>query len=120
VALGQKSLETPGLVDDLRMTPRGETFVLEEDDQNGFYMSASQTNLDLLNSCANWSCDGTFDVAPLGYHLYTTHALVNQNFTLPLVYVVKENKSEAVHNRNFQLLEQQRPAIAPRNGNNWL
>jgi len=61
------------LLDELRVTPRGEAFVLDEDDQNRFYMFVSQNNLDILNSCANWFCDGTFDVAPLGYQLYTMH-----------------------------------------------
>ena len=103
--------EGNGLTDELRVTPRGEAFVLEEDDHNGFYMFASQKNLDLLNNCADWFCDGTFDVAPLG--LYTIQAIVNQNRTVPLVYSVTENKSEAVYNRIFRLLEQQRPGIAP-------
>ncbi|CAK8697796.1 unnamed protein product [Clavelina lepadiformis] len=105
--------EGNGLMDELRVTPRGEAFVLEEDDQNEFYMFASQKNLDILNNCANWFCDGTFDVAPLGYQLYTIHALVNENRTVPLVYTLTENKSEAVHNRILCLLEQQRPGIAP-------
>jgi len=105
--------EGNGLMDELRVTPSGEAFVLEEDDQNGFYMFSSQKNLDLLNSCANWFCDGTFDVAPLGYQLYTIHAVFDQHRTVPLVYVVTENKSEAVYNRIFRLLEQKRPGIVP-------
>jgi len=104
--------EGNGLIDELRVTPRGKAFVLEEDDQNGFYMFASQKNLDILNSCVNWFCDGTFDVAPFGYQLYTIHALVNQNRTVPLVYAVTKNKSEDVYNRIFRLLEQQRSGIA--------
>ena len=78
-------------MDELRVTPRGEAFVIEEDDENEFYMFASQKNLDILNNCANWFCDGTFDVAPLGYQLYTIHALVDENRTVPLVYTVTEN-----------------------------
>ncbi|CAK8688112.1 unnamed protein product [Clavelina lepadiformis] len=66
-------------------TPRGEAFVIEEDDENEFYMFASQKNLDILKNCANWFCDGTFDVAPLGYQLYTIHALVDENRTVPLL-----------------------------------
>jgi len=97
--------EGNGLIDELRVTPRGEAFVLEEDDQNGFYMFASQKNLHILNSCANWFCDGTFDVAPLGYQLSTVHALVDQNRTVPLVYAVTENKSKAVYYRVFRLLK---------------
>jgi len=76
--------EGNGLIDELRVTPRKEAFVLEEDNQNGFYMFASQKNLDILNSCAYLFCDHTFAVAPLGYQLYTIHALVNQNRTVPL------------------------------------
>jgi len=41
------------------------------------------------------------------------HALVNQNRTVPVVYAVTKNKSEAVYNRIFRLLEKQRPGIAP-------
>jgi len=103
--------EGHGLIDELRVTQRGEAFFLEEDGQNGFYMFASQKNLDkyvskyvrvlffcdkttdILNSCANWFCDDTFDVAPLVYQLYTIHAVVDQNRTVPLVYAVTENKS---------------------------
>jgi len=38
--------EGHGLIDELRVTQRGEAFFLEEDGQNGFYMFASQKNLD--------------------------------------------------------------------------
>jgi len=50
------SPEGNGLIDELRVTPWAEAFVLEQDDQNGFYMFASQKNLDILNSCANCFC----------------------------------------------------------------
>ena len=42
--------EGNGLMDEPHVTSRGENFVLNEDHQNGFYVYASQNDLDILNN----------------------------------------------------------------------
>ena len=81
------------MAEELRVTPRGEAFVLEEH--------------------VNWFCDGTFNVAPLGYPLFTIYALINNNRMIPFIHTLTKNKSEVTYNRILGLLELQMPGLAP-------
>lgn len=45
----------------------------------------TEDNSTALHEYKNWFCDGIIDSAPIGYQLYTSHELVSETVTIPLV-----------------------------------
>lgn len=89
--------------EDLNMTTRGENFRLYE--TTDVTILSTEKNLKLLSSKQTWFSDGTFQSAPLGKQLYTIHAIVSGNKTLPLVYCIASNKEEKTYDEIFKFLK---------------
>ena len=92
--------------EDLNFSTRGENFKLYEDDEVKIY--GTERNLDLLAHKCEWFCDDTFDCAPTGTQLYTIHALISDNKTLPLIYCLTSKKNEETYNTIFTFIKQAR------------
>ncbi|CAN8007071.1 unnamed protein product, partial [Ixodes pacificus] len=72
-----------------------------EGDVNRLILFATQRNLEYLGGASAWFCDGTFKVVPsLFYQLYTMHEL-KYEITVPMVYGLLPNKTEATYRRIF-------------------
>ena len=67
----------------------------------------------MLARYPNWFCDGTFDSAPLGYQLYTVHALLTETVTIPLIFCIAKNKTEVTYNQIFSTLKERDPSLQP-------
>ena len=67
----------------------------------------------MLTRYPNWFCDGTFDSAPVGYQLYTIHALLNETVTIPLVFCISKSKTEVVYKEIFSTLKENFPMLNP-------
>ena len=94
------------ITDELRVSLRGERFVLVEEDN--IVLIATDTNLDLLAKSMHWFCDGTFDSAPDNHQLYTIHALLGENNTVPLVYCITKSKTQEIYDTIFSKLKETR------------
>lgn len=90
--------------EDLTTTTRGETFLLQDSEDIRIYSTSN--NLRMLETCSTWLCDGTFDSPPVGKQLYTIHALVTNNKTLPMVYCLTSKKDEQTYERIFNFLKE--------------
>ncbi|XP_044578895.1 uncharacterized protein LOC123261369 [Cotesia glomerata] len=82
------------LTDDLKITHKGEQFLLH--DSGGFrkryLMFSTEKNLGVLSKCSQWLSDGTFSVVPnIFAQLYTIHGIF-KGTSIPLVYVLLPNK----------------------------
>ena len=73
----------------------------------------TQENIQMLTRYQNWFCDGTFDSAPVGYQLYTIHALLNQAATIPLVFCISKSKTEVVYKEIFSTLTENYSMLNP-------
>ncbi|XP_068224123.1 uncharacterized protein [Palaemon carinicauda] len=96
--------------EDLTVTTRGENFLQYSCEELSIY--STSRNLQLLKEKIRWFCDGTFDCAPIGRQLYTIHAMIQENKTLPLVYCITTHKNEKTYDTIFGWLESRnlRPA----------
>ena len=94
------------ITDELRVLLRGERFVLVEEED--IVLMATDTNLDLLAKSMHWFCDGTFDSAPDNHQLYTIHALLGENHTVPLVYCITKSKTQETYDTIFSKLKERR------------
>ena len=64
----------------------------------------TQENLNLMERSPHWFLDGTFKTAPsIFFQLYTIHALVSER-TIPCVYAILLNKSQATYTMLLQQL----------------
>ena len=88
--------------EDLTLTTRGENFLQYTCEEVNIYFTAR--NLQLLKE-KRWFCDSTFDSAPLGKQLYTVHAIIQENRTLPLIYCVTTHKDENTYDIIFRWLK---------------
>ena len=73
----------------------------------------TEENIRMLARYPNWFCDGTFDSAPIGYQLYTIHALLSETVTIPLVFCIAKNKNEVTYNQIFSMLKEHNPSLIP-------
>ena len=89
--------------EDLTTTTRGEAFLLHDSEDISIYSTSN--NLRMLESYSIWLCDGTFDSPPVGKQLYTIHALVTNNKTLPTVYCLTSKKDEQTYEFIFNSLK---------------
>lgn len=97
----------PGLKEnELYKTPRGDNFLLFEYEEVSIF--GTLKNLKILSKKSEWFCDGTFDSAPLGKQLYSIHALITENKTVPLLYCVTHSKSEADYDLIFNFIKEGR------------
>ena len=71
----------------------------------------TEENIRMLARYPNWFCDGTFDSAPIGYQLYTIHALLNETATIPSVFCIAKHKNEATYNEIFSTLIEHSPLL---------
>ena len=78
-----------------------------------FIVLGTQTNIQMLTRYPNWFCDGTFDSAPVGYQLYTIHALLNQTATIPLVFCTSKSKTEVVYKEILLTLKENYSMLNP-------
>uniref|UniRef100_A0A0K2SY70 FLYWCH-type domain-containing protein n=1 Tax=Lepeophtheirus salmonis TaxID=72036 RepID=A0A0K2SY70_LEPSM len=90
------------IYEDLTLTTRGEEFLLFQNDEVQIYSTAN--NIDFLKRNKRWFGDGTFDSVPIGYQLYTIHALVDKNKAIPLVYCFTKNRNEKSYFTIFNFL----------------
>ncbi|CAF1607524.1 unnamed protein product, partial [Adineta ricciae] len=67
---------------------------------------ASKEQLDFLNQCESWHCDGTFAVAPKMFEqMYSIHGSIRGK-SLPLVYALLPNKDEKAYAELFKIVKQ--------------
>ncbi|CAF4536466.1 unnamed protein product, partial [Rotaria sp. Silwood2] len=67
---------------------------------------ASKEQLDFLNQCESWHCDGTFAVAPKMFEqMYSIHGSIRGK-SLPLVYSLLPNKDEKAYEELFKIVKQ--------------
>ncbi|XP_042210753.1 uncharacterized protein LOC121858377 [Homarus americanus] len=99
------------LTDDLRKSIRGEDLIIHESDN--LLILSIPLNLQLLAFKDHWLCDSTFDSAPVGFQLYTVHVMLDESHTIPLVYCIARNKTQATYDLIFSTLKQVRPDLNP-------
>ena len=73
------------MVEDLIVKAMREDFWMYE--SGAVVIFATKTSLELLSKKQTWFGDGTFDSAPLGKQIYTTHAIISGNKTF-LLFIV--------------------------------
>ncbi|CAF4923920.1 unnamed protein product [Rotaria sp. Silwood1] len=91
-----------------QLTISNQQFLLydNDDNQNRLLIFASRDQLDLLNGCEVWHCDGTFAVVPkLFEQTYSIHGLIREK-TLPLIYSLLPNKKEETYETLFRVVQQ--------------
>lgn len=77
------------------------------------FVFASPSGLELLRICRRWSIDGTFFSCPKRFaQLYTINVFAGET-TLPCVYALLPDKSEATYTRMFRALKQYEPSLMP-------
>ncbi|CAF3026468.1 unnamed protein product [Rotaria sp. Silwood2] len=89
-------------------TSANQQFLLYDnnDHHNRLLIFASKEQLDILNGCESWHCDGTFAVAPkLFEQMYSIHGLFRGK-TLPLVYALLPNKNQGTYEEYFRVVAQ--------------
>lgn len=100
----------------LQVTSRNLNFLLwdsGENDPHRIFMFGTEENLNVLEEHRNWHVDGTFKVAPeLFLQLFTIHALVD-NRSIPLIYVLLQDKREETYVRVFEKLIDLKPTLNP-------
>ncbi|CAK1591269.1 unnamed protein product [Parnassius mnemosyne] len=116
------SCPNPGSVADinipvaLQVTSRNLNFLLWDSGQNDphrIFMFGTEENLEVLEEHRHWHVDGTFKVAPqLFLQVFTIHALVD-NRSIPLIYVLLQDKREETYVRVFQKLMELKPTLNP-------
>ena len=94
-------------------TTRGQQFLISKTLEIDLTILGTQENILTLARYPHWFCDGTFDSAPIGYQLYTIHALLNETVTIPLVYCLAKDKTELTYNQIFATLKEHNPSLNP-------
>ena len=90
-----------------RDTWRNEDFVLNQDNQLGIIIFATQADIAILQRCNKIFMDGTFRTAPHPYRqCFTLHGLVN-NHVLKFCCVLLASKTQAIYQRILQILKAQ-------------
>ena len=93
------------LPDNLKLTDRGDNFVLHED--NTLIVFTTDSNLEVLKSCKHWFADGTFKVCPEDfYQMFTLHGLFKSQ-VIPLVYGLLIGKKASDYDQFFKLIMDQ-------------
>ena len=87
-------------------TTRGQQFLISKSPEIDLTILGTQENILMLARYPHWFCDGTFDSAPIGYQLYTIHALLNETVTIPLVFCIAKDKTEVTYNQIFSTLKE--------------
>ncbi|XP_077579601.1 heterogeneous nuclear ribonucleoprotein U-like protein 1 isoform X1 [Stigmatopora nigra] len=100
----RRSAEGNEITDKLRVSLKGERFILFE--EQDIVLMATDTNLDLLAKSMHWFCDGTFDSASDIHQLYTIHALLGEDHTVPLVYCITKSKTQETYDTIFSKLKE--------------
>ena len=94
-------------------TTRGQQFLISNNPEIDLIILGTEENIRMLARYPNWFCDGTFDSAPLGYQLYTVHALLTETVTIPLIFCIAKNKTEVTYNQIFSTLKERDPSLQP-------
>ena len=93
------------LPDHLKLTDRGDNFVLHED--KALIIFTTESNLSVLKSCKHWFTDGTFKVCPEDfYKMFTLHGLFKSQI-IPLVYGLLIGKKTSDYDQFFKLIMDQ-------------
>ena len=102
---GEASNPDNGLPDHLKVTHRGDNFVLHED--KTLIIFTTDSNLSVLKSCKHWFADGTFKVCPEDfYQMFTLHGLFKSQI-IPLVYGLLIGKKTSDYDQFFKLVMDQ-------------
>ncbi|KAI6647456.1 hypothetical protein LOD99_12452 [Oopsacas minuta] len=75
-------------------TTRGHNFLILNNPELELIVLGTEDNIVVLISYKDWFCDGTFNSAPIGYQLYTIHALVSESATISLIFCIAKQKYE--------------------------
>lgn len=88
-------------------------FDSENEDSDKILVFSTKQNLELLERIPNWQSDGTFSAFPLLFkQLFTIHAIIGGT-TMPLVFALLQNKSQATYSKMIQAIKNPRPSLAP-------
>ncbi|CAF1466004.1 unnamed protein product, partial [Rotaria sordida] len=91
-----------------QITITNQKFILYDnnDDNRRLLIFASKEQLDFLNQCESWHCDGTFAVAPKMFEqMYSVHGSIRGK-SLPLVYSLLPNKDQETYEELFKIVKQ--------------
>ena len=94
------------VIPDQYKTSDGQDFLLYDSGQiaTRILIFGTRENLNLMERFPHWFLDGTFKTAPsIFFQLYTIHALVIER-TIPCVYALLPNKSQATYTMLLQQL----------------
>lgn len=102
--------------EECKKTLRQDAFLLYDsvkEDTNRIILFATNANLALLEEFPNWSCDGTFNIAPIFFtQVYTLHILIDGK-ALPMIYALLCTKKKETYLKFFQKLKELRPTLSP-------
>ena len=101
--------------EEYKTTVKGDPFLLYDSgsDVNRMIIYSTRDNLRCLARADHWYVDGTFKTVPLlFYQLYTIHGLKGNN-SIPLVYALLPNKTEATYIKLLKELKILEPSACP-------
>ena len=88
----------------MQQTPRGEEFVLHQDNIQGILIFGTMTNVEILTSREEIFVDGTFFVCPrLYYQLFTLHCFMYGK-QVPLLYCLLDGKTTELYVQTFRVI----------------
>jgi len=102
--------------EEYRNTSDGELFLHYDSGTNlpRILIFTIQKNLDFMENCEHWFCDGTFSVAsPIFTQVYTIHGICYSN-VIPSVFVLLPDKKEDTYRRMFDALKSLKPNLNPK------
>lgn len=83
--------------DKLKLTPRGDLFLLYSSEDNNIIIFTTVANLNILLDCDIWFSDGTFKIVPaLFQQLYSIHGRYRGQ-VLPLIYSLLGDKKKKTY-----------------------
>ena len=95
-------------------TTRGQNFLISNNPELDLIILGTEDNIAVLNRYRDWFCDGTFDSAPIGFQLYTIHALVSETVTIPLIFCIARQKNEITYREIFSSIKEFNVTLNPR------
>ncbi|KAF0762967.1 Uncharacterized protein FWK35_00003916 [Aphis craccivora] len=81
---------------------------------NRFLIFTTDNNLQLMEQCEHWLCDGTFSCVPSIFHQLYTIRGINDSKVVPAVYKLLRNKKEDTYKRMFLAIKFLKPQLNPK------
>jgi len=85
-----------------------------ENNLDRFLIFTTDNNLQLMEQCEHWLCDGTFSCVPSIFHQLYTIRGINDSKVVPAVYKLLRNKKEDTYKRMFLAIKFLKPQLNPK------